>query len=120
MTSPCCTMTALPSCSVQSSSSSIIRRIRGKGISDLMLGSHAGASLMAHFTIDGVFYFMAAAALFLTFLAAVRSFTTMAPHHAERPFEILAPQAATLAHAPLDASDEPLSRDPIKVPSEDN
>ena len=27
---PCCTMTALPSCSVQSSSSSIIRRIRGK------------------------------------------------------------------------------------------
>jgi hypothetical protein len=33
----------------------------------------------------------------------------MAPHHVERPFEILAPQAATLAHAPLDASDEPLT-----------
>ena len=64
--------------------------------------------------------FMAAAALFLTFLAAGRSFTTMAPHHVERPFEILAPQAATLAHAPLDASDEPLSPDPIKVASEDN
>jgi len=63
---------------------------------------------------------MAAAALFLTFLAAGRSFTTTAPHHAERPFEILAPQAAALAHAPRDASDEPLSPDPIKVASEDN
>jgi hypothetical protein len=35
-------------------------------------GPLVGASLMAHFTIDGVFYFMAAAALFLTFLAAGR------------------------------------------------
>ena len=60
-----------------------------------------------------------AAALILTFLAVGRSFTTMAPHHVERPFEILAPQAATLAHAPLDASDEPLSPDPIKLASED-
>ena len=59
-----------------------------------VVGPLIGASLMAHFTIDGVFYFMAAAALFLTFLAAGRSFTT------------LAPQAATLAHAPLNASDE--------------
>ena len=84
------------------------------------MGLLVGASLMAHFTIDGVLYFMAAAALFLTFLAAGRSFTTMAPHHEERPFEILAPQAATLAHAPLNAFDEPLSPDPIKVTSEDN
>jgi len=58
-----------------------------------VVGPLIGASLMAHFTIDGVFYFMAAAALILTFLAAGRSFTTMAPHHLERPFEILAPQA---------------------------
>jgi len=71
-----------------------------------VVGPLIGASLMAHFTIDGVFYFMAAAALFLTFLAAGRSFTTLAPHHVDRPFEILAPQAATLAHAPLNASDE--------------
>ena len=62
---------------------------------------------MAHFSIDGVFYFMAATALVLTFLAAGRSFTAMAPAHVKPPFEILAPQAATLAHAPLDASDEP-------------
>jgi hypothetical protein len=63
---------------------------------------------------------MAAAALLLTFLAAGRSFTTMAPYHIERPFEILAPQAASLAHAPFDAYDEPLSQVPIKVAFEDN
>ena len=85
-----------------------------------VVGPLIGAIVMARFKIDGVFYFMAAAALFLTFLAAGRSFTTTAPHHAERPFEILAPQAAALAHAPRDASDEPLSPDPIKVASEDN
>ena len=73
---------------------------------------------MAHFKIDGVFYFMAAAALFLAFLAAGRSLTTTAPHHLERPFEILAPQAAPLAHDLLDISDEPLSPDPIIVVSE--
>jgi hypothetical protein len=75
---------------------------------------------MAHFTIDGVFYFMAAAALFLTFLAAGRSLTTAAPYHLERPFEILTPQATALAHDPLDVSDEPRSPDPIKVASEEN
>jgi MFS family permease len=72
-----------------------------------VVGPLIGAGLMAHFTIDGVFYFMAAAALLLTFLAMGRSLTTRAPNHVGRHFEILAPQAATLAHAPLDASDEP-------------
>ena len=85
-----------------------------------VVGPLIGASIMAHFTIDAVFYFMAAAALFLTFLAVGRSFTTTAPHHVGRPFEILAPQAAQLAHTPLDASDEPPLPDPIKVASEDN
>jgi hypothetical protein len=75
---------------------------------------------MAHFNIDGVLYFMAAAALFLTFMAAGRSLTTTAPHHLDRPFEILAPQATPLAHDLLDASDEHLSPDPIEVASEDN
>ena len=74
-----------------------------------VMGPLVGAGLMAHFNIDGVFYFMSAAALFLTFLAAGWSFTTTAPHHLERPFEILAPPAASLAHNPHDASDEPLS-----------
>jgi MFS family permease len=85
-----------------------------------VVGPLIGAMLMARFKIYGVFYFMAAAALFLTFLAAGRSFTSTAPHHAERPFEILAPQAATLAHAPHDTSDKPLPPEPIKVASEDN
>lgn len=70
-----------------------------------VVGPLIGSILIAHFEIDGVFYFMAAAALILTFLAAGRSFTTTAPHHLERPFEILAPQATPLAHDPLDASD---------------
>ena len=74
-----------------------------------VVGPLIGAVLMAHFRIDGVFYFMAAAALFLAVLAASRSLTTPAPHHLERSFEILAPQAASLAHGPLDAPDETLS-----------
>jgi hypothetical protein len=45
---------------------------------------------------------MAAAALILAFLAAGRSFTTTAPNHLERPFEILAPQASLIAHDPFD------------------
>ena len=74
-----------------------------------VVGPLIGAELMGHFRIDGVFYFMAAAALFLAVLAASRSLTTAAPHRLERSFEILAPPAASLAHDPHDASDEPLS-----------
>jgi MFS family permease len=85
-----------------------------------VVGPLIGSILMAHFEIDGVFYFMAAAALILTFLAAGRSVTTTAPHHLERPFEILAPQASPLAHDPLDACDELRSPDPIEVASEGN
>jgi hypothetical protein len=54
---------------------------------------------MARFTIGGVFYFMAAAALLLTVLAVAGSLTTRARRHVERTFEILASQAASLAHA---------------------
>ena len=64
---------------------------------------------VGHLNIDGVFYFMAAAALLLAALAASRSLTTTAPQHLERSFDILAPQAASLAHNPLEASDEPPS-----------
>ena len=83
-----------------------------------VIGPLIGTNLMARFSIDGVFYFMAAAALLLTFLAAGRSLTTASPQHRERPFEILAPQAAALAHDQLGSSDEPLSPDPIGVASE--
>jgi len=72
-----------------------------------VIGPLIGTSFMARFSIDGVFYFMAAAALFLALLAAGRSLTTPSPEHRERPFEILAPQAAPLAHDPLGSSDEP-------------
>lgn len=82
-------------------------------------GPLIGASLMARFSIDGVFYFMAAAALLLAFLAAGRSFMKAPPPHRERPFEVLAPQAAPLAHDPLGYSDEPLSPDPIRAACED-
>jgi MFS family permease len=85
-----------------------------------VVGPLVGTGLMAHFSIDGVFYFMAAAALFLTFVAAGRSLTTTAPHHLARPFGILAPQATPLAHDPLDASIERVSPDSIKLVSEDN
>jgi MFS family permease len=81
-------------------------------------GPLIGTSLMARFSIDGVFYLMAAAALVLAALAAGRSSTTPAPAHLERPFEILTPQAAPLAHDPLDLSDEPSPPGAIEPPPE--
>ncbi|HEY6412711.1 MAG TPA: MFS transporter [Edaphobacter sp.] len=71
-----------------------------------VVGPLIGTSLMARFEIDGVFYFMAAAALFLTLAAAGGSLIKAAPRHLRRSFEILAPQAAPLAHDSLDASDD--------------
>ena len=67
-----------------------------------VLGPLIGASLMAHFEIDGVFYFMAAAVLVLATVAALGGSVTPAPKHLETPFEILAPQAGPIAHDPLD------------------
>jgi MFS family permease len=82
-------------------------------------GPLIGTSLMARFSIDGVFYLMAAAALLLAALAAGRSSTTPAPVHLERPFEILTPQAAPLAHDPLGLSDEPSPPDAIEPSPEE-
>ena len=72
-----------------------------------VIGPLLGTSLMARFDIDGVFYLMAAAAVLLTLVAASRSMISAPPSHLERPFEVLAPQAAPLAHDPLAFSDEP-------------
>jgi MFS family permease len=66
-----------------------------------VLGPLIGMSLMRRFDIDGVFYLMAATALLLAFIAAVRSLTSASPPHLERPFEILAPQAVPVAHDPI-------------------
>ena len=71
-----------------------------------VLGPLIGASLMTRFEIDGVFYFMAAAVLPLAVVAGLSGLRTPAPKHREVPFEILAPQAGPLAHAPLDSSDD--------------
>jgi MFS family permease len=72
-------------------------------------GPLIGTSVMTRFGLDGLFYFMAAAALLLAFLAATPGLTTAPPEHRERPFDVLAPQAASLAHDPFDSSDEPPS-----------
>ena len=73
-----------------------------------VLGPLIGASLMTHFGIDGVFYFMAVAVLLLALVAALRSLTTHSAKQRKVPFEILTPQAGPLAHDPLDTSGEPL------------
>ena len=69
-----------------------------------VLGPLIGASLMARFEIDGLFYFMAAAVLLLAVMASIRVLMTPAPTRREVPFDILAPQAGPLAHDPLDSS----------------
>ena len=75
-----------------------------------VLGPVIGASLMAHFKIDGVFFFMAAAALVLAAAAGIDSAMTPSGKRLKPTFEILAPQAGPLAHDPSDASD-PLQPD---------
>jgi hypothetical protein len=60
---------------------------------------------MTHFEIDGVFYFMAAAALLLAIVAGLGALRSPAPRRREMPFEILTPQAGPLAHDQLDSSD---------------
>jgi MFS family permease len=71
-----------------------------------VIGPLVGASLMARFEIDGVFYFMAAAVLLLALVAGFGSLTTQPPAHQDVPFEILMPQAGPLAHDPLDSAAE--------------
>jgi MFS family permease len=74
-----------------------------------VLGPLIGASLMVHFDIDGVFYFMSAAVLVLALAAGLGSIMAPPPAHLKPPFEILAPQAGPLAHDPANPLDE-LSR----------
>ncbi|MGA9014203.1 MAG: MFS transporter [Acetobacteraceae bacterium] len=85
-----------------------------------VIGPLIGTTIMARFGIDGVFYFMAVAAVLLALVAAVRSMTTAPPLHLERPFGILAPQAASLAHDPLDTSDGTLSRAPVGAAADES
>ncbi len=70
-----------------------------------VLGPLIGASLMARFGIDGVFYFMAVVAVLLGVVAGARCLIVVAPPHLRRPFEILAPQTASLADDSLGFSE---------------
>ncbi len=79
------------------------RLILASGLGSI-LGPLIGASLMAHFEIDGVFYFMAASVLLLVLAAGLGSLASHSPKHQEVPFKILAPQAGPLAHDQLDVS----------------
>ena len=63
-----------------------------------VLGPLIGMTLMTRFDVNGVLYLMAAAALLLSVIAAIKSLTTASPPHLERTFDILTPQAAPLAH----------------------
>jgi len=82
-----------------------------------VLGPLIGTTIMARSGINGLFYFMAAAALLLALVAAGSSLATAAPRHLRRPFEILAPQTAPLTQDQLDSSDGALSPDSIGIAS---
>jgi MFS family permease len=82
-----------------------------------VLGPLIGTSIMARSGINGLFYFMAAAALLLALVAAGSSLATAAPRHLRWPFEILAPQTAPLTQDQLDSSDVALSPDSIGLAS---
>ena len=70
-----------------------------------VIGPVVGTNIMARTSINGVFHFIAAAAVLL-FLAAVGgTFIKAAPHRLRRTFRILAPEAASLAHDPVGSDD---------------
>jgi MFS family permease len=70
-----------------------------------VLGPLIGASLMAQFGVDGIFYFMAAIVLLLAFAAGLESMIRQAPQQLEPPFQMLTPQAGALAHDPVSSPD---------------
>lgn len=69
-----------------------------------VLGPLIGARVMAQFDVDGVFYFMALAALVLAGVAGAGGLLTATPLHLERSFEILPPQPTPLPHDPVGVS----------------
>ncbi len=71
-----------------------------------IIGPLIGTSAMAHFSIDGLLHFVAATALLLALVAAAGRQSGAPPIHQARTFEILAPQAAPLAHDLLGTSDD--------------
>jgi MFS family permease len=83
-----------------------------------VIGPLLGAILMARFDINGVLYFMAAAALLLALIAAAGSRLASSPPHLERTFGVLTPQAASLAHDPAGGTDGTGSPEALAAPSD--
>jgi MFS family permease len=72
-----------------------------------VVGPLIGTILMQAYDIDGVLYLLAVAALLLAVFAAAGSLTSPSPAHRERPFDVLAPQASSLAHDPRGTPERP-------------
>ncbi len=72
-----------------------------------VLGPLVGSILIPSHGIDGVLYMMAGAAFLLAVVAMRRIYTTAPPERQERTFDILAPQAAPLAHEAAVSSEGP-------------
>jgi MFS family permease len=62
-----------------------------------VVGPLVGMNFMEQFGIDGVLYLIAAVALLLAFIAALRSMGFAPPPHVERTTDILTPQAAIVS-----------------------
>ncbi len=73
------------------------RLILASGLGSV-LGPLIGTSLIEAYSINGVFYMMAGAALLLAAITVGRVLIVAPPERQERTFDILAPQAAPLAH----------------------
>ena len=74
-----------------------------------VLGPVAGMAVIGRMGIDGVLYLMSASALLLAVIAGIKSLTSGSQAHLERPFEILTPQAAIVAHDSRSPRDMPNS-----------
>ncbi len=71
-----------------------------------VLGPLIGSALIVHHSIDGILYMMAGAGFLLAVVSLARILTIAPPKRQERTLDILAPQAAPLAHdaaVPADA-----------------
>jgi MFS family permease len=66
-----------------------------------VMGPLIGMSLLRRIDIDGVFYLIAAAALFLSVVALARDLTSAAPLRLARTFDLLPPQPTPIPHDPI-------------------
>ncbi|MBO9353576.1 MFS transporter [Bordetella petrii] len=69
-----------------------------------ILGPLIGTVVMSRFGIDGLLYFLAAASVTLSLIAMGGRLLSTQPIHQDRTFELLAPQASSLAHDQLGAT----------------